>query len=176
MPDFIGHKRITGQASFQSFLARFEIEYPEYRKYHKHRKAGGITVALLGGATGQAAPLQGASQRTVLRYGCHPASTSTARDHPQAGGRSRRRCPPQQPQPEADWHGAPAVEHARVGGSGIENRFVRLRVAGKRKKMDRGGSHQTKQQHQTKLHHRVSLSRRLGPPVRSRPRFGTNVP
>ena len=43
-----------------------------------------------------------------------------ARDHPQAGGRSRRRCPPQQPQPEADWHGTPAVEHARVGGSGCQ--------------------------------------------------------
>ena len=81
-------------------------------------------MALLGGATGQAAPLQGASQRTVLRYGCHPASTSTARDHPQAGGRSRRRCPPQQPQPEADWHGAPAVEHAPkfpvVGAAGAD--------------------------------------------------------
>ena len=60
------------------------------------------------------------SQRTVLRYGRPPASTSTARDHPQADGRSRRRCPPQQPQPEADWHGTPAVEHVRVGGSGCQ--------------------------------------------------------
>jgi hypothetical protein len=50
-------------------------------------------------------------------------------------------------------------------GIDIENRFVGLRFAGKRKKKSRGASYQTKQQHQTKQHHRVSLSRRLGPPV-----------
>ena len=66
---------------------------------------------------------------------------------------------------------------SKIGSSDIiENRFVGLRFAGKRKKKSRGASYQTKQQHQTKQHHRVSLSRRLGPPVRSRPRFGTNVP